>query len=796
MSAAAAVSALPAPPQADAACAHCGAPLAAGAGRFCCAGCEAARAVIDGLGLDQFYRRRTLEAGARPLTPERDRPDLVPHVRIARDGTATLELFVDGLTCPACMWLIESVLARVPDVVHARVNLGARRLRIAWRGPAGRAMEIAEQVQRLGFRLVPFDPAQLATAASAEERELLRALAIAGFAAGNVMLLSVSVWSGHVVGMGAATRDLLHWISALIALPAIAYAGLPFFRSALAALAGGRTNMDVPISIGVILAAGMSLAETFRSGEHAYFDSAITLLFFLLIGRYLDRRARGRAREAAQQLVVLAARMVTVLAPDGTSALRASASVPVGATVLVAAGERVGVDGEIVSGRSDVDRSLVSGESVPVAVAPGALVHAGTVNLTAPFTLRVTAAGEGTLLAEIGRLVEAAECGRGRFMVLADRVARLYAPVVHLAALLTFIAWVAIGAMAWQDALMVAVAVLIITCPCALGLAVPVVQVVATGRLLRRGVLVKSATALERLATVDTVVFDKTGTLTAGAPALRNAGDHPPAVLARAAGLARASRHPLARALVGAAPGAVLIDGVVEHPGQGLAATTAGGEIRLGSRAFCGAEAAAGAGDDALELWFRDETGRVSRFAFADALREDAAATLAALRHAGYAIALISGDRRSAVEAAARSLGIADFAAEVTPAEKLARLEALRLSGRRVLMVGDGLNDAPALAAAQVSMSPASGVDVAQSAADVVFQGARLAPVAETLASARRAAALVRQNLALAIGYNALAVPLAMAGFVTPLVAAAAMSSSSLMVIANALRLGERKARA
>jgi len=788
--------ALALPATSAAACAHCGTALGDDRARFCCAGCEAARAAIDGLGLDQFYLRRRVGAADRPLVPEAERPDLTPHVRVARDGAA-IELFVDGLTCPACMWLIESVLARVPEVTRARVNLATRRLQIAWQGPASRVNAIAGHVLRLGFRLVPFDPAAVRSAASAEEAALLKALAVAGFAAGNVMLLSVSVWSGHAVGMGPATRELLHFVSALIALPAIAYAGMPFFRSAFAALAAGRTNMDVPISIGVTLAAAMSLAEAFRSGQHAYFDSAITLLFFLLIGRYLDRRARGRAREAAEQLVILAARVVSVVAPDGTTALRATGAVRPGETVLVAAGERVGVDGIVLTGRSDLDCSLVTGESVPVATAPGAAVHAGTLNLSAPLTLRVTAAGEGTLLAEIVRLVEAAECGRARHVALAARVARHYAPVVPLAALLTFIGWVWLGAIAWQDALLIAVAVLIITCPCALALAVPVVQVVATGRLLRRGILVKSATALERLAAVDTVVFDKTGTLTLGTPVLQDAAAADRAVLRRAAPLARARRHPLACALAAAAPDALAAAGVAEHPGRGLALRTPAGEVRLGSRAFCGiaGDGAEGAADDALELWWRDERGATHRFAFADTLRADAPAVVAALASGGMAVSLISGDRPAVAAAVAAQAGIAAAQGGVDPAAKAARLEALRAAGRHVLMVGDGLNDAPALAAATVSMSPASAADIAQNAADVVFQGVYLAPVRETLAVARRAHRLVRQNLALALGYNLLAVPLAVLGWVTPLVAAAAMSSSSLLVIANALRLGRGGAR-
>jgi Cu2+-exporting ATPase len=420
-------------------------------------------------------------------------------------------------------------------------------------------------------------------------------------------------------------------------------------------------------------------------------------------------------------------------------------------------------------------------------------VFAGTLNLAAPLSLQVTAVGAHTLLAEIVRLMELAEQRGARYVALADRVARLYAPAVHGLALVTFLGWVGLTDTPWQTALLTAVAVLIITCPCALGLAVPAVQVIASGRLLDRGILLKSATALERLAAVDTVVFDKTGTLTEGRPELRREGLDPDA-LARAAALAAASRHPLARALVRAAPEVPAAAGVRELPGRGLGLATAAGEVRLGSRRWCGLAEDDGA--EGPELWLTAPGRRPQRFAFADRTRPDAAAVIAALGRRGLSVELLSGDRAGPVARVAEELGIATWRAACGPADKVAHLEALRARGRRVLMVGDGLNDAPALAAAAVSLSPATAIDISQTAADAVFQGRSLAPVSELLSVARRAELLVRQNLWLAFGYNALTVPLAMAGLVTPLIAAAAMSASSLLVIGNALRLGAgRRAR-
>jgi Cu2+-exporting ATPase len=771
-------------------CRHCGASLAAGVEDFCCGGCAAAYRLIEELGLHRYYDGRHLDPQTRlPRPPDEAVPDVAGYATAGRDGTQSLHLMVDGLHCAACVWLIESVLARQPEVAEARVSLSGRRLRLAWRGDPEAGAGLAGLVQRLGYRVVPYDPQRVADLAADEERRLLRALAVAGFAAGNVMLLSVAIWAG-VGEMGQATRDLLHWISALIALPAVAYAGQPFFRAAWHALRRGRTTMEVPIAIGVTLATAMSLYETITSGQHAYFESVVMLLFFLLIGRYLDLRARGRARSAAEQLVVLMAQPATVIDADGSTRRVPAATLAMGSTVLVAAGERITVDGRIAQGRSSIDKSLIDGESLPAALGPGDAVLAGMLNLAAPLTLTVTATGERTFLAEIVRLMEAAEQGRARLVALADRVARLYAPAVHLLALTTFAAWLFL--VPWQQALLNAVAVLIITCPCALGLAVPAVQVIASGRLMRQGILLKSATALERLAAVDTVAFDKTGTLTLGRLELRPDPALPAASLRLAASLAAASRHPLSQAIRRACPDATPRNNVIEHPGAGLSAFALGGEIRLGRRAFCGV---ATAEDDGFpELWLSAPGVAPRRFVFTDALRPDAAAAVEALQRGGRRVMLLSGDRSSAVAALASALGIREWQAGLRPEVKVAALATLAGEGRKVLMVGDGLNDAPALAAAYVSMAPASAADVSQTAADIVFQGQSLGAITETLAVARRSASLIRENLGFALAYNALAVPLAMLGLVTPLLAAAAMSTSSLIVVGNALRLAGRRA--
>jgi len=711
--------------------------------------------------------------------------DAEAYVRTDDAGISSLNLAVENLHCGGCVRRIEDALKAEAAVTSARVNLTTRRLALHWRDDQARAEDLLTAVSELGYRLVPYDPDLLATEAAAEDRALLRAMAVAGFAAANVMLLSVAVWAGAASGdMGPALRDLLHWISALIALPAVAYAGRPFFRSALAALRGGMMNMDLPISLAVLLAAATSLYETVNHGQHAYFDACVGLLFFLLIGRYLDRRARSKARSAAEQLLLLGAVAAQVVEADGGLRALPIGAVRAGMTVRVAPGDRVPVDGLVSLGQAEVDASLISGESEPRGVKVGDWVHAGTMNLNHPLEVEVAAAGDDTLLAEIVRLTAAAEQGKAAYVRLADRAARIYAPAVHLLALGGFLGWWLLGGLAWQPALLIAVAVLIITCPCALGLAVPVVQVVASGLAMRRGVLVKAGDGFERLAEVDTLVFDKTGTLTHGRPELVNGGDIDAPSLARAAGLAVGSRHPLCQALVRAAGPVAVQTEAREHPGMGLEL----GDLRLGNREWCGI-ADVGPGDGNSELWFRQPGEAPVRFAFRDQLKADAAEVLKDLQKAGWRVEIVSGDRTAVVEPLAAQLGIAQWKADCRPDEKVAYLRRLAENGRKVAMIGDGLNDAPALAAAHASLSPVQAADVAQAAADFVFQGDHLAPVATTLRLSRRVRRLILQNFSLALAYNLAAVPLALAGVVTPLFAAIAMSSSSLLVTLNALRL-------
>ena len=389
--------------------------------------------------------------------------DPVAFVRREADGSCRLDLMAENLHCADCIRKIEGALRAFPAVTMARVNLSGRRIAVAWREGEVKPMRLVEAVTRLGYPVAPFDPALLDERTKAADRELLRCLAVAGFAAGNVMLLSVSVWSGSNGDMDPATRGLFHWISALIAMPAVAYAGRPFFRSAMAALKARSVNMDVPISLGVILAASASLLETMHGGLHVYFDASVTLLFFLLCGRYLDRQARAKARSAAEHLQALTAVAATVVEPDGRRRALPVAELEPGMIVAAAAGDRIAADGVVASGCSELDNSLLTGETLPAAVAPGTSVHAGALNLSAPLEIRVTAAGENTFLAGIARLMALAEQGRARYVRIADRVARLYAPVVHILAASTFLGWLLFSGVGFRGALLAAVAVLIIT---------------------------------------------------------------------------------------------------------------------------------------------------------------------------------------------------------------------------------------------------------------------------------------------------------------------------------------------
>ncbi|MDP2259001.1 MAG: heavy metal translocating P-type ATPase [Caulobacter sp.] len=709
---------------------------------------------------------------------------------VARDAEARgrLELLVTGARCGACLARIEKAAREAPGVEAARFNLTTGKLAVTLAPRAGDAAAVVDALDAAGYPATPFDPSQAIETEDQEGRSLALALGVAGFGAGNVMMFTVPVWAG-LFGqeLDGTTREIMYWFAALIATPCALFAGMPFFRSAWASLRRRRANMDVPISIGVILTLIVSFSETFQKGEHAYFDAAVTLLFLLLIGRYLDHKLRLRARSAARDLLALQVPSATRLDSDDLERTVPIRDVEVGDRLVVMPGDRIPVDAVVEDGTSDLDNALISGETAAALAGPGTRTHAGALNLSGRLILRAAARSEDSAVAAIARLMEAGAQSRSAYVRLADKAAALYVPIVHTLALLTFAGVWAAG-LGPREALLRAAAVLIITCPCALGLAVPAVQIVASGRLFRRGVLVKSGAALERLAEITHVVFDKTGVLTEGRPRLVDA---PAAVIAMAAPLARASRHPLARSLADAAgPGEVATD-IVEVAGMGVEGVIDGRKARLGRAAFVGVESA---GASETELWFGFTGDTKMRFAFQDALRADARATVTALQELGLSVEVVSGDVAGPVAAAATQAGVHRWTAGVTPFEKVSIVERLQVSGRKVLMVGDGLNDAAALAKAHASMAPGSAVDASQNAADLVFSGG-LAAVPEAIRVARQARKRVGENFGFSALYNLVAAPAAIFGLVNPFIAALAMSGSSLVVIINAMRmnLAERR---
>ena len=692
----------------------------------------------------------------------------------ARADHLTQQLSLPGIHCVACMTGVEQALLALPGVSAARVNLSLKRV-TATTGPGIAPETLIDTLARAGFEAKLLDASLLGTQTDPTARALMTRIAVSGFAMMNVMLLSVAVWSGAI----GTTLTLFHLISASIAVPALIYAAQPFFTHARSALRAGRLNMDVPISLAIILAGGMSTYETFAGGEHAYFDAALSLTFFLLLGRYLDHQSRSAAKSAAAQLAALEVPRIQRLQNGQTETVDFN-DLAVGDTIVVLPGGRIPVDGIVALGAGEVDRSMLTGESAPLPITSGDSVTAGEISKGAVLHIHATTVGEDTTLRKMVSMVDAAESSRNTYNAIADRAAAVYAPVVHLLALAAFLGWW-IGAGDVRLALNIAIAVLIITCPCALGLAVPAVSTTAAGRLFRAGLLVKDGTALERLAVVDTVVFDKTGTLTHPTTTL-------PPLDATAAGVALAlathSTHPVARAIEralrdqGTTPAP--LTQITELPGQGVSALHNGTPVRLGAHRWMG-------GGDGTAL----QIGTTTPIAFpmTSQLREGALELVQNWQALGLDLHILSGDNEAETARIAAALGITQYRAGTSPADKIAYLNALADTGHKTLMVGDGLNDTGALAAAFASISPASAADASRAASDIVLLSDSLTALADLPRIARAAKRRVIENFSIAAGYNAIAIPIALAGFATPLMAAIAMSGSSIMVVLNALRL-------
>ncbi len=675
-------------------------------------------------------------------------------------------LSVPGIHCAGCIRTVETALNAMPGVTGARVNLTLKRVSAETELPAD---ALAAALSSTGYEAYPLETGTLGQQGDPTGRDLALRLGVAGFAMMNVMLLSVAVWSGAP----GATRDLFHLISAAIAVPAVAFSAQPFFRHALSALRNRRLNMDVPIALAIILATGMSLFESLNSGRHAYFDAGLSLTFFLLIGRYLDHRTRASARSAAKELAALEVHTAQRMTEKGVETVPVT-DLAIGDEIAVPTGVRVPVDGTLLSDKAVTDRSFLTGESDPVTTPRGDQIQAGEVNLGPAFRVKASAVGEDTSLRRIAGLVEQAENARNRYTGLADRAAQIYAPTVHILALAAFFGWVLIdGDM--RHALNVAIAVLIITCPCALGLAVPAVSTAAIGKLYEMGFLVKSGTALERLAEVDQVIFDKTGTLTQPGVSLRTTA-MTATEKAIALALAQVSDHPVARAIVAELSDITPADvaQIEELPGLGMRGLYGNTPVQLGR------------GPAGLTLDIGDRSIPIGQ---SETLRDGAENAVAGIKAQGLGTSLLSGDTPSAVDRTSQDLGIEDAQSGIAPQDKHRIIAERTAAGGVPAMVGDGLNDTAALAAAHASVAPSSALDASRNAADVVLLRDGLEDLPKLFAISRMASKLSRQNFAIASVYNLIAVPIALAGFATPLLAALAMSVSSLTVLINALRV-------
>ena len=699
------------------------------------------------------------------------------------------DFVVPAMHCAACIRKIENSLSSLKNVEEVRANLSLKTVSIIWNEENGGPTVFSNALESLGFENHISSPQSKADKDDSESRTLLMAMAVAGFSAANIMLLSVSVWSGA----DAETARLFHLISGLIAVPTVWFSGRPFFKSAFGALSVGRLNMDVPISLAVLLALGMSIYESLAGGEEAYFDASVTLLFFLLIGRYLDQLMRHKARNAAERLHSLTAKDGVLIDENGEINHIPLNQIRPGMKLRVFAGERIPVNARIATGDTDIDRSHVSGESAPVHVVSGDVIEAGALNLSGNIDIVAESDAQHSFLGEMREMLEVAERGRGDYLRVADRMAQIYAPAVHGLALVTFVGWMFATSGDWQQSLYTAIAVLIITCPCALGLAVPVAHVIGANKLMKNGILMRDGTALERLAEVDKVVFDKTGTVTTATPKVSDCLCDDAELYPLICALAMRSHHPSSVAIAAflSAHNHVELDECREIPGAGVEGLFQNKLVRLGKPEWV---SEISSGQEKIEAnWsvaFAIKGGAVAGFIIEESIREGTVETIEKLKQAGFTPELCSGDIEDKVRFVAGQIGVKLWKSSQKPADKIENLKNLEADGKKAMMVGDGINDAPALASGHVSMVPASASDIGRHAADFVFIRNSLTAVTLALDTAKFTSSVVRQNFGLAIAYNCIAVPLAMAGYVTPLFAALAMSLSSIVVVLNSFRIG------
>ena len=781
-------------------CLHCGEDTKKITEEFCCLGCASAYKIVNKMGFESYYELRQINKNVRKIKPEEaEKIDVLQFVLDEKNQTFSVSLMIQGLHCAACVWLIESILKKQKNVVDARINLVKKTLFLKWQGEAQNGNDLIEIIQKIGYKLLPFDEEILNKADQKYNDSILLALAVAGFGVGNVMLFSLSLWFSSVKEMGVESRNLLHFFSSLVALPVIIFSARPFFSSALQSIKRGYPNMDLAISIAIFLACVVSLLETFRSGAHVYFDSAVMLIFFLLIGRYLEQKARKKAFAIATEFTLLSASFGRIEENSKIKILPIKQLVE-GMILITTVGEKIAADGIVIEGESEIDTALITGETLPKKVTLGQKVFAGTLNLSSPLRIKITNVAQNSLLGQIIALSQNIEDKKNHYIRLADYLAKFYTPAVHILAFLTFLLWCFYFKAGWEVALMNATAVLIITCPCALALAVPIIQTIAISNFIKRGILLKSGEVLEKLSKIKVIVFDKTGSLTLGAPKLIDVFllkenqkisatiKQKKTYLKLAASMAKQSRHPLSQAILTSYEGELENLQTQENQGFGLESMFENKVLKLGKKTFCNIKSNCNLSENLTSCFMKFGEDELVFF-FADALKKDAANVIENLKKLGKKIILLSGDNQKTVESVAKKLAIEEFYFEQTPIDKVNFLEKLKAKNQKFVMIGDGLNDAPALALGDVSVSFSNACDISKNIADVVIQGENLTPILGLINSSRRAIYLMKQNLLIALLYNLVAVPFAIFGGVVPLIAAIAMSSSSLLVLFNSLRM-------
>ena len=801
-----------------ASCFHCGLPVPPGSHyqveidgqtrAMCCPGCQAvAQAIVDG-GLADYYRHRTATSlTAQNLVPEElqnlaiyDQPEVQRSfvTNEPRDAAEIKQasLILEGIVCAACIWLNERHVNALPGVIEFRVNYATHRAQVKWDDTLIHLSEILHAIAAIGYIAHPFDPGRQEQLYKQEKSQALRRLAVAGLGAMQVMMLAVALYAGDYQGMESRMQTFFRWVSLLIASPVVLYSARPFFTSALRDLKRMQLGMDVPVALAIGSAYLASVWATLARTGEVYFDSATMFTFFLLAGRYLEMGARHRAGQAAEELVKLLPAMATRLTEKGEEVVAVAELAP-GDRVRVKPGDSIPADGRVIEGSSSIDESLLTGESLPLTRSIHDEVVGGTVNVESPLIIEVERVGEDTVLAAIQRLLHRAQTEKPRLAGLADRIAGIFVGVILLLALIVGVWW-------WQhqpdEAFWVVLSMLVVTCPCALSLATPAALTAATGSLTRLGVLTTRGHALETLAQASHIILDKTGTLTSGRlqlqqVTLRGSLDEG-ACLRIAAALEQASEHPVARALSHTVTDAPLARDVVAIAGQGLEGLVEGVRYRIGQPAYVtellGHVPADMVEGSQTEVWLGSEQTLLAAFSLNDTLRPGAGEAVADLRQLGLTPLLYSGDSEAAVARVAQQLGIEDFTARMRPQDKLQAMHDLQAKGAMVAMVGDGVNDAPVLAGAQVSLAMGSGTQLAQASADMVLLSEHLPHLPRAVEMARATLRIIRQNLAWAVLYNLVALPLAAMGYVAPWMAAIGMSASSLIVVLNALRLNKQ----